>query len=230
MTRWSPPPTPTQATSRGPRRQAPITVDQIVEISFGIIASEGYEALTMRRVATVLQTGPASLYAHVTNKAALDDLLLGRLHAELDLPTPDASSWRDQLRSVCAQLRDQYLRYPGISRAAMAGVPTSLETLRLNEGMLAIALAGGLDAQKAAWTIDALVLYVAAYTLELSSDPHQNGWADERAEVLARFNTLPADEFPHIRQHAEALTSGTGHERFDFTISLLLGESQAPVQ
>ena len=124
------------------------------------------------------------------------------------------------------QLRDQYLRYPGISRAALGIVPTNIETLRVNEGMLAILLAGGVEPQQAAWTIDALALYVAAYCLELSLDPRQQDWVAERSEVLARVDALPADEFPHMREHAAALTSGSGHDRFDFTIALMLGEIQ----
>ena len=53
----------TPATRRGPAGQGkrPITVDSIISTAFDIVASEGYEALTMRRLATALETGPASL-------------------------------------------------------------------------------------------------------------------------------------------------------------------------
>ena len=155
---------------RGPSagRKQPITVEAIIEAALGIVESEGYAALTMRRVATALGTGPASLYAHVVNKEDLDDLLIGRLCGEIDLPDPDPSTWREQIIGVCAQIRDQYLRYPGISQAALAVVPTNPDTLRVNEGMLAILLAGGIEPQTAAWAVDALSLYVNAYCLETS--------------------------------------------------------------
>src|ERR1700733_1021959 len=145
---------------RGPSRgdKQPITVDAIVSTAFGIVETEGYEALTMRRVATALQTGSSSLYAHVVNKEDLDELLIGRLCAEISLPEPDPATWRQQIVSVCAQLRDQYLRYPGISRAAFAVAPSNTDTLRVSEGMLAILLAGGVAPQTAAWTIDSLML------------------------------------------------------------------------
>jgi hypothetical protein len=48
-------------------------------------------------------------------------------------------------------------------------VPTNLETLRVSEGMLAILLAGGIAPRTAAWTIDALSLYVAGYALEVGN-------------------------------------------------------------
>jgi AcrR family transcriptional regulator len=215
-------------TRRGPSRgtKQPITVDAIISTAFGIVEREGYEALTMRRVATALETGPSSLYAHVVNKEDLDELLIGRLCAEIDLPQPDPVTWRQQAISVCTQLRDQYLRYPGISRAAFAVAPSNLDTLRVSEGLLAILLAGGVDPQAAAWAIDSLVLYVNAYSLEVSLVGEQltgseNGWVVSRAELLRRFAALP-DTFPQIKRYAAELTAGAGHDRFDFTISLMI--------
>jgi len=151
-----------------PRRKEPITVERITDAALEVVATQGYDALTMRSVAAVLDTGPASLYAHVVNKADIDELIIGRLCARLVLPEPDPATWREQILDVCAQIRDQYLSYPGVSRAALAMAATNLDVLRVNESMLAILLAGGIDPRTAAWAIDALFLYVGAYTLEAS--------------------------------------------------------------
>ena len=181
----------------------------------------------MRRLADALDTGPASLYAHVVNKADLDELLMGRLCAKLDLPDPDPGAWQDQIRGVCAQMRDQYLKYPGISRAALAMAPTDLEIVRVNEGMLAILLAGGIAPQAAAWAIDALFLYVASYCLESSiarqrAADDDTEWVLDRSELLRRFATLPAATFPNTARYAAELTAGEGHDRFDFTLGLMV--------
>jgi AcrR family transcriptional regulator len=218
--------TPERNTDAG-RRRAPITVEQVVDTALGIVAAEGYEALTMRRVATALGTGPASLYTHVVNKADLDELLTGRLCAAIVLPEPDPTTWRDQIREVCVALRDQYLRYPGISRAALAMAPTDPEVLRVTEGMLAILLAGGVDPQTAAWAIDALSLYVAGYCLELAivrtrAADDDADWVLDRGELVRRFRSLPADAFPLTTRYAAELTAGEGHQRFDFTVGLVI--------
>jgi AcrR family transcriptional regulator len=218
----------TPATRRGPSggTKKPITVDAIISTAFGIVEREGYESLTMRRVATALETGPSSLYAHVVNKEDLDELLIGRLCAEINLPDPDPATWRQQVISVCTQLRDQYLRYPGISRAAFAAAPSNLDTLRISEGLLAILLTGGIDPQTAAWAIDSLTLYVNAYSLEVSLVNNQlshsdDNWVVSRDELLRRFAALP-DTFPQTKRYAAELTAGTGHDRFDFTIGLMI--------
>jgi AcrR family transcriptional regulator len=205
----------------------PITVERITDAALEVVATEGYDALTIRRVAAVLDTGPSSLYAHIVNKADIDDLLIGRLCSELVLPKPDPARWREQIREVCTRIRDQYLRYPGISRAALAMVPTNLDTLRVNEGMLAILLAGGVQPQTAVWAIDALSLYVAGYALEISmvrqrqKDPDA-AWVLTQDQLVDRFQALPQATFPNTRQYATELSSGSGHQRFDFALALLI--------
>lgn len=217
-----------QGSRRRPsRRSAPITVERIVATAFAIVEREGFDALTMRRIAAALDTGPASLYAHVRSKAELDDLLIGELSAAVALPEPDPGSWREQITDVCAQLRDQYLRYPGIARASLAVVPANPKTLRVNEAMLAILLAAGVPPQRAAWAIDALSLYVSAYSLEASLVAQSTRdstapWLLGQDELVEQLRMLPVAMFPHVVRYARELTAGRGHERFDFTIALML--------
>ncbi|MFI6173448.1 TetR/AcrR family transcriptional regulator [Nocardia sp. NPDC051052] len=208
-------------------RKAPITVERITDAALQVVAEQGYDALTIRSVTNVLETGPSSLYAHIVNKADIDDLLVGRLCSEIVLPTPDPARWREQLRDVYAQLRDQYLKYPGISRAALAMVPTNLEALRVAEGIFSILLAAGIEPQIAAWGMDVLSLYVAGYALEnslvLQRQKSQDAtWVLSSEELVARFSALPEATFPNTRKYVTELTSGTGHQRFDFALGLLI--------
>ncbi|MBB4686058.1 TetR/AcrR family transcriptional regulator [Amycolatopsis jiangsuensis] len=206
--------------------KAPITVERIMDAAFGLIETEGFEALTMRRVAAALQTGPASLYAHVRNKAELDELLISAVCARVPLPEPNPAQWIEQMLDVCRALRDEFLRYPGISRAALAAAPDSLDALRLSEGMLTILLTGGVLPQPAAWAIDAAFLYVSAYCFEASLRFHPGSGLDQRVldreDLVERYRMLPVDTFPSTVAHIRELTSGEGHERFEFTLTTLL--------
>lgn len=215
-----------EAAASAPRKK-PITVERITDAALEVVATEGYDALTIRRVAAVLGTGPSSLYAHIVNKDDINDLLIGRLYAEVVLPEPDPAAWREQLLGVYTQIRDLYLKYPGVSRAALAMVSTNLETLRVGEGILAILLAGGIEPRTAGWARDALSLYVSAYALEQSlvqqRRQHQDQeWVLSHKELLERFTALPAEKFPQTRRHAAELISGTGHDRFEFALGLLM--------
>jgi AcrR family transcriptional regulator len=212
-------------TQSAPRsRREPITADRIVEAALQVVEAEGFDALTMRRVAAALQASPGALYAHVRDKAELDDLMIGELCSRVTLPVPDPAQWEAQAVDVCRQLRDQYLQYPGIWRATLAAAPHSLDTLRINEGLLAILLAGGVPLQSAAWAIDAAFLYAGAYSvmsLRRHTGKDTGGRVVDRAELIERLRMLPPDRFPITAAHAPELVSGEGHDRFDFTLRLL---------
>ena len=107
-----------------------------------------------------------------------------------------------------------------------AAAPANLDTLRLGEGLLAILLAGDINPQAAAYASDALVLYVNAYSLELSlarqrREHGDDSWVVGRDELLRRIAALP-DSFPLTKRYAAEMTAGTGHDRFDFTIGLMI--------
>jgi AcrR family transcriptional regulator len=219
----------TQSSARS--RGEPITVSRIVEAALQVVEAEGFGALTMRRVAAVLQASPGALYAHVRDKADLDDLMIGELCSRVTLPVPDPAQWKAQAVDVCRQLRDQYLRYPEIWRATLAAAPQSLDTLRIAEGLLAILLAGGVPLQSAAWAMDAAFLYVGAYSvmaLRRHTDKDTDGRVVDRAELIERLRMLPPDRFPITAEHAPELISGEGHDRFDFTLGLLFAGLTPP--
>lgn len=209
-------------------RKPPITPERITAAALQVVATQGYDALTIRSVTNVLHTGPSSLYAHISTKADLDDLLIGHLCSRLELRTPDPARWREQIRQVCVQLRDQYLAYPGISRAALAMPPGNPAIARVSEAMFSILLAGGIEPQTAAWSIDALALYIAGYALERSlirqqqKDPDATTWVLSQSDLVGRLHALPESDFPNTRRHAAELTSGIDHERFDFAIGLIV--------
>lgn len=207
-------------------RREPITAGRIVAAALQVVETEGYDALTMRRVAAVLQASPGALYAHVRDKAELDDLMVGELCSRVRLPAPDPAQWKAQAIDVCRQLRDQYLRYPEIWRATLAAAPHSPDTLRIYEGLLAILMAGGVPLQPAAWAGDAAFLYVGAYSvmsLRRQAGQGDDGPAAGRAEAIERLRMLPPDRFPITSAHAPELISGEGHDRFEFTLGLLFG-------
>ena len=68
---------------------------------------------------------------------------------------------------------------------------------------------------------------MAAYCLEQSivrqrSTRDDTAWVLDRGELLHRLTALPAATFPHTTRHAAELTAGEGHDRFDFTLGLLI--------
>ena len=63
--------------SDDPDRRPQLTRERVVEGALAVIAHDGANALSMRRLAARLGVVPGALYNHVRNKQQLHDLLLG---------------------------------------------------------------------------------------------------------------------------------------------------------
>ncbi|WNM29607.1 TetR/AcrR family transcriptional regulator [Streptomyces sp. Li-HN-5-11] len=72
---------------------------------------EGLEAVSMRRVASALGTGAASLYRYVATRDDLLDLMTDSTASEYDLPAP-SGDWQADLLAVAHQARHIMRRHP----------------------------------------------------------------------------------------------------------------------
>ena len=199
----------------------------IVDAALTILKSEGLAAVTMRRVAAALDTGPASLYVYVSGREGLLEGMLDRVIATIELESPDPSRWRAQLHSLLQRTRQALVAHPGIAAMTLADPPTTEAVLLLAENLLGILLAGGLDPQDAAWACDIFVLLAMAAAREddVCRPQDRNDDRDRREdadELCKTFAGLPADRFPLIAAHAAHMVAGVGDERFRFAIDVTI--------
>lgn len=219
----------------GGREQATrLSVDRIVDVAIEQMRERGYDAVTMRSIAKDLGTGPASLYAHVANRAELDQLVVGRVAGLWQVPDPDPAHWDDQLRTSLCDLLALYEAHPGVARCTMGMIPLEPALLVTTERVLALLRAGGVADQDAAWFVDLAALYVGAVAVE--GDIWRERAADasgERteesvaAEVRAVFAALPAEHFPLLTSLTGVLVSGDGQQRFEFGLDLMIAGLKA---
>jgi AcrR family transcriptional regulator len=205
----------------------PLTRERVVDAAMALLLDQGYEAVSMRKVAQALDTGPASLYAHVAHKKELDQLMLERAAMGIELQDPDPERWQEQLKDLMRSMLKMLRAYPGVARAAIGQVPLGERALQSSENMLGILKAGKLPDQVAAWAVDLIPLYVTATAFE-ESVQGASGWTEddvvEYVGGLRRFfEGLPAEKYPVMVALAGALTSGaTGDERFEFGIQVIV--------
>ncbi|MFD7455358.1 TetR/AcrR family transcriptional regulator [Kitasatospora sp. NPDC059827] len=80
---------------------------------------EGLEAVSMRRVASVLGTGAASLYRYVATRDDLLDLMTDSTASDYDLPAP-TGDWQADLLAVARQTRQVMRRHPWLPAMVMS--------------------------------------------------------------------------------------------------------------
>lgn len=90
--------------------------DEIAAAAVELVDAEGLDALSMRRLATVLGAGTMSLYHYVKTKdellALVFDAVMGEVLVEDD--EVDPADWQGSLRAIARRSRDSLLRHPWI--------------------------------------------------------------------------------------------------------------------
>src|SRR3954468_15902907 len=94
-------------------RKEPLTAERIVDAAMELMKRDGYDNVSMRSLARELDTGAASLYAHVANKDELDQYVIDRISAMLEVPEPDPERWDEQLKDVLRRTLLLYREHPG---------------------------------------------------------------------------------------------------------------------
>lgn len=195
--------------------------------ALAMLRAEGIDAVSMRRVATELGTGAASLYAHVAHKDELLELLFDEVVGEIVVPEPDPARWREQVTDLWVESRAALLRNGDIARVALGRVPLGPNAMRVAETTMALLRAGGVPPQATAWAVDVVGMFVAANAIEDSVvvDMAKRGRdpLEYYAGVGRYFASLPADRFPVTTSLAPLLTVGDGDTRFRFGLDLLVG-------
>src|SRR5438445_60428 len=83
-----------------------------VEAAVGLIAGEGLDALSMRRLGSALGVEAMSLYRHFPAKTALLDAVVARLLGELAVPAPTVGPWQPSFRALARAYRALLARHP----------------------------------------------------------------------------------------------------------------------
>jgi AcrR family transcriptional regulator len=204
----------------------PLSEDAVVDAALAILRSDGFDAVTMRRVAAALDTAAASLYVYVSGRDGLLQAMLDRVIATIELETPDPSRWRTQLQSLLQRMRRALVDHPGIAEVALADSPTTEAVLLVTENLLGILLAGRLEPQDAAWASDIFVSLVTSAAHEDNMrrprGHSDNDRQDQVDELYKTFADLPPNRFPLLAAHAAQMVAGDSDERLRFAIDTVL--------
>jgi AcrR family transcriptional regulator len=94
-----------------PRKMVQLSREKIAGVALGLADKEGFQAVSMRRVAEEMGVGTMSLYYYVRTKdelvAAMDDALMG----EALLPTLPAN-WKRAILKIAERTHAVFIRHP----------------------------------------------------------------------------------------------------------------------
>lgn len=215
---------PEVTSRRGGPAKVPLSRDAIVAEALDLLTREGLEGMSLRKVASALDTGPASLYAYLENLQELRALVLDRALAGVKTDSGGGRSWGHRLASLLESYLHVLLDTPGLAHLAMSTIAAGPNALRIVEALLALLEEGGVDRATAAWAVDLLSLYVTAVAAEQS---HRRDDPDALGPIARALSAVSAEEYPRISAAREDLVAGPGRVEWGLDV-LLKGILQTP--
>lgn len=208
----------------------PLSRGVIIAAALELVRNDGLDAVTLRKVADRLDTGPASLYVYVQNRDELLERMLDQVLSEVPMVRVEPKRWKARLVDLFGAMLAALDRYPGIAQVGLGSVNSSPNGLAISENALALMDAGGMADQAAAWACDALWLYTLAHSVEHAIERHRTPTAaqhkspdrDYIGTLREHFASLSDDRYPHLKRMAVTMTTGDETERFMFGLSALI--------
>jgi TetR/AcrR family tetracycline transcriptional repressor len=206
-------------------RRHQLTRQRVVTEALTVIAEEGIQALTMRRLAARLGVVPGALYHHVRNKQQLQDLVLDNVLAELDLHLDPTLGWAEQLKTLAHRLRQVLEAHPGVAGILKTRDPLGPHSLTRAEAFLAPLQAAGFSDHQAGLALFLLVDYsigFAVTTTPTSANDQRLRDPATRAQLHQFFRSLPADRFPALVALGEHVWVDNRDQRFTAGLDVLV--------
>jgi AcrR family transcriptional regulator len=208
-----------------PDRRPQLTPQRIVTEALTVIAEDGIQALTMRRLATRLGVVPGALYHHFGNKQQLQDLLLDGVLAEIDVHTDPALAWTDQLKLLAHRLRQVLEAHPGVAAILKTRDPLGPHSLALAEAFLAPLQTAGFGDRQAGLAFFLLVDYTIGFAVSSpATSVNEQRVRDTaiRTQLHEFFRSLPPDRFPALVALGEHVWVDNRDQRFTAGLQVLV--------
>jgi AcrR family transcriptional regulator len=197
--------------------------DRVLRAAIAHADAGGLEALSMRKLAEMLEVAPMALYRHIANKDDLIDAMVDVVFAEIGLPS-GGGGWEAAMRRRAVAVRDALARHRwaiGLMESRRNPGPANL---RHHDAVIGRLRAAGFSMEMAAHAYSVLDSYIYGFALTRMNLPFQTGEevADVAHEMLAPF---PVGEYPnlveYITEHAMQPGYDYGNE-FEYGLDLVL--------
>jgi AcrR family transcriptional regulator len=190
-----------------------------------MIDREGLSELSMRNLAKELRTGTTTLYRHVAGKDELLVLVADAVSGEKNVRRPvKGVGWRAVLEDLARSMRAALGSHPNVAALFVTAVPVGPNSLRGKDMILGVLRERGFDKTLAADVYTALAHLVLASVLQEPMNDFRSGGLGTTKTVTLRgfYRSLPTDQYPHLVELADEMTSRSAIDEFEFGLGCLL--------
>jgi AcrR family transcriptional regulator len=217
---------PTGERGRGGSRSG-LSRQRIIEAGVVLVGEEGFEALTMRRVADSLRCGVMSLYWYVANRDELVSVVVDELLRAVPTPSPGAP-WRHQVVEVCRAFVSILQPHRRVLAGFPGGIVPGPQLLRMTNDVYGALGSAGFAGEDLFRGVDAISWLTIGSLFAGSPDAGSGeGSGQQNHSGVAPcsvkdvdFSVLEQSRYPNLV--AAGRRRGEGDDGFEFALDVLL--------
>jgi AcrR family transcriptional regulator len=207
-------------TARARRTRSSVTADEIL-VAAEEVARAGFDALTMRAVATRMAASPMALYRYFATKDDLVDAMLDRVLGRISLAAP-TDNWLADLTEFAEAHRRVIAHHPWAVVPLFTHSSPGINATILGEAALGILDRGGVRGAMAVAGFSSILALNYGWFAFSSARDATRGSSEPEAELAASLAMLPPERFPLTLGVAEHLSSYGNEQQYALALRIVV--------
>ena len=205
---------------RARRVRSSVTADEILRAAEHV-ARGGFDALTMRAVATQMGASPMALYRYFATKDELIDAMLDRVLGRIQL-SPPTEDWLADLTAFATAHRAVLSDHPWAIVPLFTHSNPGVNASVIGETALEILERGGITGAHSVATFCGILALNYGWFAFRSARDATRSTVDPEAVLAASLSMLPADRFPLTNAVAVELSRYGSDEHYSFALRQMI--------
>ncbi|MCB2199812.1 TetR/AcrR family transcriptional regulator C-terminal domain-containing protein [bacterium] len=218
----------TASTSSGPgvpakrRKRGTLSRDQLLEAALSIVDAEGYDALSMPKLAREVKAGTMTLYGYVKNKEDLINALVERVLQPVAEAEPDGRTWQEILAVHFRLIRSAALQHPAIGRIIASQGITTPSVVKILNDHLAVLRNAGFKRTESVRLYYALLTYTLGFVAWEIPRVHEQSSSEYKAQWKALLTEVDDGDAPTLHDLKKKLYTVADEEQFEWGLGQIL--------
>jgi len=198
--------------------------EMILVAASELIARDGLDGLSMRRLAAALGVAPMATYRHFADRAALIDALIDATAAGIRIPAP-TGDWRTDLGGIARALRVTLMAQPALVEVVISRPALGPGAIYLAEAAYAVLVPAGFGPRTTDRAANLLFGYVLGFAALEAPRHHPAAGSTlyvDQATLQAGYGTLDPASLPFTMQVAPEAARFVDDEQFEWGLTTVL--------
>lgn len=198
-----------------------LTKAKIVAHAIELCDKDGFEKLSMRRLADSLDVEAMSLYYYFSSKKELIGEMVDSLVPTIE--SPDCvTDWRMAMIARAHAVRDVFIDHPWVAHQFVSGINTGPSMFAYSNASIGYLVRAGFSYQMADYAWNMIDSYIYGFNLQAQNFPFEPSQYQDVAKQY--LHMIPQSKYPYVHAMTMQIIEGShdGIQDFDFGLNLLL--------